>query len=67
MPLLPLLALLLPLAGALSLVIGTLVALLFPEWLGRRLGGHTGDSYGATVVLTEAFILLVSALLATAI
>ena len=45
----------------------TLVALLVPEWLGRRLGGHTGDSYGATVVLTEAFILLVSALLATAI
>ena len=67
LPLLPLLALLLPLAGALSLVIGTLVALLVPEWLGRRLGGHTGDSYGATVVLTEAFILLVSALLATAI
>ena len=66
MPLLPLLALLLPLAGA-PLVMGTLVALLVPEWLGRRLGGHTGDSYGATVVLTEAFILLMSALLATAI
>jgi adenosylcobinamide-GDP ribazoletransferase len=46
---------------------GALVALLIPEWLGRRLGGHTGDSYGASVVLTEAFILLVLALLAMAI
>ena len=67
LPLLPLLGLLLFLAGALPVVMGALVALLIPEWLGRRLGGHTGDSYGASVVLSEAFILLVLALLAMAI
>ena len=65
-PLLPLVGLLLFLAGALSLVMGALAALLVPEWLGRRLGGHTGDSYGASVVLTEALTLLAVALLATA-
>ena len=67
LPLLPLLLLLLFLAGALPLAMSTLVALLVPEWLGRRLGGHTGDSYGASVVLTETFILFVVAVLATAI
>ncbi|MGB0562774.1 MAG: adenosylcobinamide-GDP ribazoletransferase [Spirulinaceae cyanobacterium] len=28
------------------------------EWLGRQLGGHTGDSYGAVVEWTEAFYLV---------
>jgi adenosylcobinamide-GDP ribazoletransferase len=32
-------------------------------WLGRRLGGHTGDSYGACVVWTQALMLILLALL----
>ena len=51
----------------LSLLIGFGVAVLVPERLGRRLGGHTGDSYGATLVLTEAFTLLALSLGAVAI
>ena len=42
---------------------GVLPALLVPLWLGRRLGGHSGDSYGACVEWTEALALLVSAAL----
>jgi adenosylcobinamide-GDP ribazoletransferase len=41
---------------------GLLPALLVPLWLGRRLGGHSGDSYGASVEWTEALALLLSAL-----
>ena len=36
---------------------GALPALLVPLELGRRLKGHTGDSYGACVEWTEAFSL----------
>jgi len=42
---------------------GLLPALVVPLWLGRRLGGHSGDSYGACVEWTEALALLLSAAL----
>jgi adenosylcobinamide-GDP ribazoletransferase len=38
-------------------------ALLLPWWLGRRLGGHSGDSYGACVEWGETLALLLSGLL----
>ncbi|MFN6340536.1 MAG: adenosylcobinamide-GDP ribazoletransferase [Cyanobacteriota bacterium] len=43
-------------------VAGALPALLVPGWLGRRLGGHSGDSYGACVEWTEVMALGVSAM-----
>lgn len=46
---------------------GLLPALLVPLWLGRRLGGHSGDSYGACVEWVEALALLLSAALSLAI
>jgi adenosylcobinamide-GDP ribazoletransferase len=42
-------------------VAGLLPALLVPVWLGRRLGGHSGDTYGACVEWVEAMALLISA------
>ena len=47
-------------------VVACIAALLPAEWLGRRLGGHTGDSYGATLMICETLTLLGSALLAPA-
>jgi adenosylcobinamide-GDP ribazoletransferase len=41
---------------------GGVIAPLFAAWFGQRLGGHTGDSYGATVEWTEAIALVVAAL-----
>ena len=38
--------------------LGLLPALLVPWWLGRRLGGHSGDSYGACVEWTGSWSLL---------
>jgi adenosylcobinamide-GDP ribazoletransferase len=38
-------------------------ALLVPWWLGRRLGGHSGDSYGACVEWSETLALLLMGLL----
>jgi adenosylcobinamide-GDP ribazoletransferase len=49
--------------AALAGLAGLLPALLVPLWLGRRLGGHSGDSYGACVEWTEALALLLSAAL----
>ncbi|MEB3350824.1 MAG: adenosylcobinamide-GDP ribazoletransferase [Cyanobacteriota bacterium] len=46
-----------PLAG----LAAGLPALLVPLWLGRRLGGHSGDSYGACVEWSEALGLLLAA------
>ena len=43
--------------------VGVLPAFLVPELLGRRLGGHSGDSYGASVVLVETVTLLLLAVL----
>ena len=48
----------------LDLLIGAPVALLVAERLGRKLGGYTGDSYGAALVMTEAITLLLLAGLA---
>jgi adenosylcobinamide-GDP ribazoletransferase len=42
---------------------GALPAWLVPLRLGRRLGGHTGDSYGACVEWSEILALLLSAAL----
>lgn len=41
---------------------GLIPAFVMPHWLGQRLGGHTGDSYGASLVLTETFTLMILAL-----
>ncbi|MFO0038409.1 MAG: adenosylcobinamide-GDP ribazoletransferase [Synechococcaceae cyanobacterium] len=49
----------------LGLLAGVLPALLVPHRLGRRLGGHSGDSYGACVEWGEAGALLLSALAVT--
>tara|TARA_Y100001968_G_C19420582_1_gene751538 strand:- start:824 stop:1594 length:771 start_codon:yes stop_codon:yes gene_type:complete len=38
---------------------GILPAILIPNILGKRLGGHSGDSYGACVVLVETSILAI--------
>jgi adenosylcobinamide-GDP ribazoletransferase len=40
--------------------------LLVPRWIGRRLGGHSGDSYGACVEWAEALGLLAMGLVAQA-
>jgi adenosylcobinamide-GDP ribazoletransferase len=55
-----------PFVAPLPLLIGAPVAVGVAERLGRRLGGHTGDSYGAVVVQTEAITLLLLAGLAAA-
>jgi adenosylcobinamide-GDP ribazoletransferase len=66
-PTLVLLALLLPLSWFWHwpplVLIGLVPALLVPLGLGRRLGGHSGDTYGACVEWAEALALLLSALL----
>lgn len=40
-----------------TLIGGLLLALLTSAYFARRLGGHTGDSYGAVVEWTEALLL----------
>ena len=47
-------------------VVGLLPALVVPRWLGWRLGGHSGDSYGACVEWVECLSLLLSGLLLAA-
>lgn len=37
---------------------GGAIALLVPAWFHHKLGGHTGDTYGATVEWTEALFLV---------
>lgn len=41
---------------------GVIPALLIPHLLGKKLKGHSGDSYGATVVIVETITLLILAL-----
>jgi len=48
-------------SGAAAGLVGALPALLVPLRLGRRLGGHSGDSYGACVEWSESLALLLSA------
>ena len=45
-----------------ALLAGIAPALLVPHWLGRRLGGHSGDSYGACVEWSEGLALLLQSL-----
>ena len=44
------------------LLLGAPVSLLSAQGLGSYLGGHTGDSYGAVLVLTHVFTLIFLAL-----
>jgi adenosylcobinamide-GDP ribazoletransferase len=37
---------------------GGAIALFIPAWFHRKLGGHTGDTYGAVVEWTEAWLLV---------
>ncbi len=43
-------------------LLGLLPAWFVPRWLGHRLGGHSGDSYGACVEWTETVALLLMGL-----
>ena len=43
--------------------LGVVPALLVPLWLGRRLGGHSGDTYGACVEWSDALALLLMGVL----
>jgi adenosylcobinamide-GDP ribazoletransferase len=43
-------------------LVGLLPAWFVPRWLGHRLGGHSGDSYGACVEWTETLALLLMGL-----
>ena len=43
--------------------VGVIPAVVVPLWLGRRLGGHSGDSYGACVEWSEALGLLLMGLM----
>ena len=42
---------------------GIFPAILIPHFIGKKLGGHTGDSYGACVVLVETFVLFIASLI----
>jgi len=42
----------------LLIVGGGAIALFIPAWFHRKLGGHTGDTYGAVVEWTEALLLV---------
>ncbi len=46
-----------------SLWLGILPTIIIPNAIGNRLKGHTGDSYGASVVLVETFILILLSLI----
>ncbi|MBD2113839.1 adenosylcobinamide-GDP ribazoletransferase [Nodosilinea sp. FACHB-141] len=45
-----------------SLVGGLVASFLIGAWLNHRLGGHTGDTYGATVEWTETLLLCLATL-----
>jgi adenosylcobinamide-GDP ribazoletransferase len=45
------------LAGIIMAIGGSTIALLTGFWFHRKLGGHTGDTYGAIVEWTEALLL----------
>ncbi len=46
-----------------SSLIGFIPSIIIPYFLARRIGGHSGDSYGASVVLVETFLLTILALI----
>lgn len=39
------------------IIIGMAIAIITPAWFNQRLGGHTGDTYGAVVEWTETLML----------
>ena len=45
-------------SGTLWILSGPIAALVTGAWFDRQLGGHTGDTYGATVEWTEAIVLV---------
>ncbi len=45
------------------ILIGIVPTLIVPHLLGRRLGGHSGDTYGASLVIVETITLLLLAVL----
>ncbi|MEB3357392.1 MAG: adenosylcobinamide-GDP ribazoletransferase [Synechococcales bacterium] len=45
-------------AGAIAAFGGMLFAIAIPAWFARKLGGHTGDTYGAVVEWTEVMVLI---------
>jgi len=45
------------------LLIGIIPSFLIPHLIGMRLKGHTGDSYGASLVITESINLLILGIL----
>ena len=47
----------------LSFVVGSVTSFLIGRWFFQKLGGHTGDTYGAVVEWTEALFLCFSSLL----
>jgi len=51
------------LIGWSSVPCGIVAAVAISHWLAQRLGGHTGDTYGAIVEWSEAFILVALATL----
>jgi adenosylcobinamide-GDP ribazoletransferase len=61
--LVPLLVLAAPSGWLVVVLLAVLPVLAVPLWLGRRLGGHSGDSYGACVEWSEALSLLVIGLI----
>ncbi|NET73334.1 MAG: adenosylcobinamide-GDP ribazoletransferase [Sphaerospermopsis sp. SIO1G2] len=44
-------------------IAGSAIALLVPAWFNYKLGGHTGDTYGAVVEWSEALFLCVMTIL----
>ncbi len=47
----------------LSTILGIFPAIIIPKILANRLKGHSGDSYGASVVLVETFMLIALAII----
>ncbi len=45
----------------LAFLTGIIPTFIVPQILGKKLGGHSGDSYGATVVLVEVFCIILCA------
>ena len=46
-----------------GILIGSIPSFLIPNLIGQKLGGHNGDTYGATVVLVETFTIILLALI----
>ncbi len=46
---------------SLMIIIGAFPAFITPQLIGKKLGGHTGDSYGASLVIAETVTLFLLA------